>query len=92
MQGTNVALDTLSRRASISSARGPKVRRGSSPAMAPFLAKFEPMDGTGQIEKIAVIGSGSWGSALARIAAINAAEKDGFDETVNMWVRERQVS
>lgn len=57
--------------------------------MAPFLAKFEQMDGTGRVEKVAVIGSGSWGTALARIAAINATEKDGFDEEVRMWVRER---
>lgn len=70
----------------------PRSRRGSSPAMQPFLAKFQEMDGTGKIEKIAVIGSGSWGTALARLAAINATEKDGFDPTVNMWVRERQVS
>lgn len=83
-------LDNLQRRASISLA-APKARRGSSPAMAPFLAKFEPMDGTGKIEKVAVIGSGSWGTALARLAAENAHEKDGFDETVNMWVREREI-
>ncbi|KAM0753829.1 NAD-dependent glycerol-3-phosphate dehydrogenase [Meredithblackwellia eburnea MCA 4105] len=58
--------------------------------MAPFLAKFEPIDGNGK-EKVAVIGSGSWGTALARIAAINASEQEGFDETVNMWVRQREI-
>ncbi|KAL8293296.1 hypothetical protein RQP46_000990 [Phenoliferia psychrophenolica] len=71
--------------------KAPKPRRGSSPAMVPFLAKFDPMDGTGKTEKVAVIGSGSWGTALARLAAINAVEKEGFDETVNMWVRQREI-
>ena len=104
--------ESLARKTSL---KGPSPRRGSSPAMIPFLAKFEPMDGTGKVEKVAVIGSGSWGTALARLAAVNAVEKDGFDEvrgsvsfqfsggelivpfpslpqTVNMWVREREVS
>lgn len=45
-----------------------------------------------RLEKVALIGSGSWGTALGRIAAINAATKAGFDKTVNMWVREREVS
>lgn len=59
--------------------------------MAPFLAKFEEFEGhqSGSLEKIAVIGSGSWGTALARLAAINAVERDGFDHEVKMWVRER---
>lgn len=42
-------------------------------------------------EKIAVVGSGSWATALARIAACSALEKEGFDEEVRFWVREREV-
>ena len=45
----------------------------------------------GVVDRVAVIGSGSWGTALARIAAINAAEKEGFHPEVRMWVREREV-
>jgi glycerol-3-phosphate dehydrogenase (NAD+) len=53
-------------------------RRGSSPALTPFLAKFDEFTGEGdRMEKICCIGSGSWGTALARLAAQNAAEKDG---------------
>ena len=60
------------------SLKAPVARRGSSPAMAPFLAKFEDMDpNADHEEKVAVIGSGSWGTALARLAAQNAAEKPG---------------
>ncbi|ORY75981.1 NAD-dependent glycerol-3-phosphate dehydrogenase C-terminus-domain-containing protein [Leucosporidium creatinivorum] len=82
--------DTLLKRKT--SLKSPMPRRGSSPAMAPFLAKFEEMDPNAEIEeKVAVIGSGSWGTALARLAAQNAMEKPGFDETVNFWVREREI-
>lgn len=69
--------ESLARKTSL---KAPRSRRGSSPAMIPFLAKFEPMDGLGKVEKVAVIGSGSWGTALARLAAINVVEKDGFNE------------
>lgn len=73
------------------SLKGPKARRGSSPALAPFLAKFEPHESYqgDKPEKVCVIGSGSWGTALARLAAQNAYELEGFDDEVNFWVRER---
>jgi hypothetical protein len=83
-------ISSLQRKAS--SRAQPRSRRGSQAAMEPFLVPFEPFDGTGAIEKVCVIGSGSWGTALARLAALNVVEKDGFDETVNFWVREREVS
>ena len=50
--------------------------------------------GTGspaKLEKVAIVGSGSWGTAFARVAAINAANLEGFDDEVRMWVREREV-
>ncbi|GAA6003934.1 hypothetical protein JCM10207_006474 [Rhodosporidiobolus poonsookiae] len=79
----------LSRKNSL---KQPNARRGSSPALAPFLAKFDEFTGEGErLEKICVIGSGSWGTALARLAAQNAAEKDGFDEEVRFWVRQREI-
>jgi glycerol-3-phosphate dehydrogenase (NAD+) len=87
--GRPSAGEALARKPSL---KAPRARRGSSPALAPFLSKFELHDGTsGAKQKVAVIGSGSWGTALARLAAINAAELDTFDDTVNMWVREREI-
>ncbi|KAF5383891.1 hypothetical protein D9757_007380 [Collybiopsis confluens] len=81
--------------------RPPKTRRSSSgviaAAMAPYVTEFElyePQttdDRQYPIQKIAVVGSGSWGTALARIAALNAAEKKGFHHEVRMWVREREI-
>ncbi|KAG7443268.1 NAD-dependent glycerol-3-phosphate dehydrogenase [Guyanagaster necrorhizus] len=72
--------------------------------MAPFITKFEPYEpeeyvidkksGTkspARLEKIAIVGSGSWGTALARVAALNAAEREGFDPEVRIWVREHEI-
>ena len=61
--------------------------------MAPFLAKFDPLEHSegAKKNKVAIIGSGSWGSALAKIAAINAAQHEGFDDTVNFWVRQKDT-
>lgn len=42
-------------------------------------------------EKIAIIGSGNWGSAIARIAGQNVFHFDQFDNEVKMWVFEEQV-
>jgi len=42
-------------------------------------------------KKVCVIGSGNWGSAIAKIVGANAAKYDAFDTTVNMWVFEEMV-
>ncbi len=41
--------------------------------------------------KAAIIGSGNWGSAIARIVGVNAREHAEFEEKVDMWVFEEQV-
>lgn len=43
--------------------------------------------------KVAIIGSGSWGTALAKIAAENVAQQGSdFEPEVRMWVRQKQVN
>ncbi|KAF7719020.1 Glycerol-3-phosphate dehydrogenase (NAD+-dependent) [Penicillium ucsense] len=42
--------------------------------------------------KVAVVGSGNWGTAIAKIVAENTAENsDVFDKQVEMWVFEEKV-
>ncbi|KAF3690120.1 Glycerol-3-phosphate dehydrogenase [NAD(+)], cytoplasmic [Channa argus] len=43
-------------------------------------------------KKVCVVGSGNWGSAIAKIVGANAAQYDKFDTTVNMWVFEEMVN
>ncbi|OCF30375.1 glycerol-3-phosphate dehydrogenase (NAD(+)) [Kwoniella heveanensis CBS 569] len=67
----------------------PAVTRPSSPIPAEL--PRSPLS-SGK-HKIAVIGSGSWGSALAKIAAENAWKRNGeFHSEVRMWVREKIVN
>lgn len=42
-------------------------------------------------EKLAIIGSGNWGSAAARIVAQNALRHPEFEDEVRMWVFEEKV-
>ena len=42
-------------------------------------------------EKVAIIGSGNWGSAIARIVGDNAAKYSEFATTVEMYTYEEDV-
>ncbi|XP_034959676.1 glycerol-3-phosphate dehydrogenase [NAD(+)], cytoplasmic [Zootoca vivipara] len=42
-------------------------------------------------KKVCIVGSGNWGSAIAKIVGGNAAKLDKFDTTVNMWVFEEEI-
>ncbi|XP_043939752.1 glycerol-3-phosphate dehydrogenase [NAD(+)], cytoplasmic [Protopterus annectens] len=42
-------------------------------------------------KKVCIIGSGNWGSAIAKIIGGNADKLEQFDRTVNMWVYEEIV-
>ena len=42
-------------------------------------------------DKVALIGSGNWGSAIAKIIGRNVLEREEFDDEVKMWVYQEQV-
>ncbi|XP_034446758.1 glycerol-3-phosphate dehydrogenase [NAD(+)], cytoplasmic isoform X1 [Hippoglossus hippoglossus] len=42
--------------------------------------------------KVCIIGSGNWGSAIAKIVGANATQNAKFDNTVKMWVFEEMVN
>ncbi|KAJ9060517.1 glycerol-3-phosphate dehydrogenase [Entomophthora muscae] len=43
-------------------------------------------------EKVCIIGSGNWGSAIAKIIGRNVSKHAEFSTEVNMWVYEEQVN
>lgn len=42
-------------------------------------------------EKVTIIGSGNWGSAIAKIIGRNVLDREGYDTEVKMWVFEEEV-
>ncbi|XP_032060743.1 glycerol-3-phosphate dehydrogenase [NAD(+)], cytoplasmic isoform X2 [Aythya fuligula] len=42
-------------------------------------------------KKVCIVGSGNWGSAIAKIAGSNAARLSTFENLVSMWVLEEEV-
>ncbi|XP_061871546.1 glycerol-3-phosphate dehydrogenase [NAD(+)], cytoplasmic isoform X2 [Colius striatus] len=42
-------------------------------------------------KKVCVVGSGNWGSAIAKIAGANAARLGAFEQRVHMWVLQEDV-
>jgi len=43
-------------------------------------------------EVVSIIGSGNWGSAIARVIGDNVLRHPAFHKTVKMWVREEKVN
>ena len=42
-------------------------------------------------KKVAIIGSGNWGSTVSKIIGSNVKKSDLFQDEVNMWVYEELV-
>lgn len=45
----------------------------------------------GNGKRVAIVGSGNWGSAIARTVATNVANLDGYVDEVKMWVYEEEI-
>merc|ERR1719478_1754678 len=45
----------------------------------------------GAKEKVTIVGSGNWGSAIAKIIGRNVLDREEFDDEVKMWVYQEQV-
>ena len=43
-------------------------------------------------EKVTIVGSGNWGSAIAKIVGRNVLTSDEFEKEVRMWVFQEQVN
>jgi hypothetical protein len=50
-----------------------------------------PQNSTDHLDRVCIIGSGNWGSAIARIVGNNCERLPYFENQVNMWVFEELV-
>jgi hypothetical protein len=50
-----------------------------------------PAASSGEPKKVAIIGSGNWGSAMAKVIGMNCARHAHLDSDVRMWVFEEEV-
>ena len=50
-----------------------------------------PQNSSEQLDKICIIGSGNWGSAIATLVGRNCERLPYFENQVNMWVYEEQI-
>jgi glycerol-3-phosphate dehydrogenase (NAD+) len=53
--------------------------------------RLEHLRGGGRKEKVTVVGSGNWGSAIAKIIGRNVLERQEFEDEVRMWVYQEQI-
>lgn len=51
-----------------------------------------PQNSSDEPDKVCIIGSGNWGSAIATKVGLNCQRLDQFQSTVNMWVYEEMVT
>lgn len=50
-----------------------------------------PQNSSDQIDKVCIIGSGNWGSAISTIVGRNCERLPFYEDRVNMWVFEEEV-
>jgi len=54
-------------------------------------ASSNPQNSSDQVDKVCIIGSGNWGSAIATLVGPNCERLPYFEDRVNMWVYEEMV-
>lgn len=55
------------------------------------MSSSNPQNSSDQLDKVCIIGSGNWGSAIATLVGPNCERLDCCENTVNMWVYEEDV-
>lgn len=50
-----------------------------------------PQNSSDQVDRVCIIGSGNWGSAIATLVGPNCARLPFYEDRVNMWVFEETV-
>ncbi|NJK85323.1 MAG: hypothetical protein HC906_04485 [Bacteroidales bacterium] len=43
------------------------------------------------VDRVCIVGSGNWGSAIATVVGRNCQRLDIFEDRVNMWVYEEMI-
>ena len=51
-----------------------------------------PQNSSDQLDRVCIIGSGNWGSAISTLVGQNCQRLPFFEDQVNMWVFEEQVT
>ncbi|GAX25096.1 glycerol-3-phosphate dehydrogenase (NAD+) [Fistulifera solaris] len=57
----------------------------------PHMMDSNPQTSSEQLEKVCIIGSGNWGSAIANIVGRNCQRLPYYEDDVNMWVFEEII-
>jgi glycerol-3-phosphate dehydrogenase (NAD+) len=55
------------------------------------IMEFNPQTSSEELERVCIIGSGNWGSAIATLVGRNCERLPFFESTVKMWVYEEEV-
>jgi glycerol-3-phosphate dehydrogenase (NAD+) len=66
-------------------------KRTFFPSNEAMNSSSNPQNSSEQLEKVCIVGSGNWGSAIATLVGRNCERLPYFESVVNMWVFEEEV-
>lgn len=69
----------------------PSLQATTSIMSNPMDAYMNPQTSSEQLDRVCIIGSGNWGSAIATKVGLNCERLSHFENTVKMWVFEEAV-